>query len=129
MKKLLPHLLLAFLVVGCAPKPKIINIVDGKISSNSITLKTDDIKEDCKKECITFTVSSNKWCDCMNQCSQDVLNKFSFGNMNMKIRIEECLIELEEPVEPEEPKEGVMPSIPNVKMPVQPTPPEIEKDK
>ena len=103
MKELL---LLAILVVGCTPKPKITNILDGKISSNSITLKTDDIKEDCKKECITFTVSSNEWCDCMNQCSQDVLNKFSFGNMNMKILIEECLKELEEP------KEGVMPSIP-----------------
>ena len=103
MKKLL---LLALLIVGCAPKPKITNIVDGKISSNSITLKTDDIKEDCKKECITFTVSSNEWCDCMNQCSQDVLNKFSFGNMNMKILIEECLKELEET------KKGVMPSIP-----------------
>ena len=89
----------------------------------------NDIKEDCKKECIIFTVSSDEWCDCMNQCSQDVLNKFSFGNMNMKILIEECLKELEEPVEPEEPKEDVMTSIPNVKMPVPPIPPKIEEDK
>ena len=89
MKKLL---LIALLFAGCAiqPKTKIINILDGNISSGTVTLKTDDIKEDCKKECNTFTVSSNKWCTCMNQCSQDVLNKISFGNMDMRIYIEEC---------------------------------------
>ena len=84
MKKLL---LLALLLVGCAPKPKITNILDGKISSNSTTLKTDDIKEDCKKECITFSVSSNEWCDCMHQCSSNRLKDLPFNN---RIYIEEC---------------------------------------
>ena len=85
-------LTILLLIVGCTSKPgtKIINILDGEISSGSITLKTEDIKEDCKKECKTFTVSSNEWCDCMYQCSQDVLNQISLGNMNVKIYIEEC---------------------------------------
>ena len=92
MKKLI--LLSILLIVGCASRPKIknINILDGEISSGSITLKTEDIIKDCKKECVTFTISSDEWCDCMNQCSRDVFdkNKISFGNMNTKIFIEEC---------------------------------------
>ena len=74
MKKLL---IIILLIVGCAsqPKTKIINILDGDISSGTVTLKTDDIKAECKIECATFTVSSDEWCDCMHQCSQDVLNK------------------------------------------------------
>ena len=85
-------LIILLLIVGCAGRPKIksINIVDGNISSGTVTLKTDDIKEDCRKKCKTFTASSNKWCDCMNECSQDILNKISFGNMDIKIYIEEC---------------------------------------
>jgi len=85
-------LLIVVLLVGCAsqPKTKIINILDGNIKSGTVTLNTDDIKEDCRKKCKTFTASSNKWCDCMNQCSQDILNKISFGNMDIKIFIEEC---------------------------------------
>ena len=69
-----------------------INILDGEINSGSITLKTEDIIKDCKKECVTFTISSDEWCDCMNQCSRDIFdkNKISFGNMNTKIFIEEC---------------------------------------
>ena len=76
MKKLL--LLSILLIVGCASK--------------TITLNTDEIKADCKIECTTFTISSDEWCDCMNQCSRDIFdkNKISFGNMNMKIFIEEC---------------------------------------
>ena len=89
MKELL---IIGLLIVSCASKPKtkIINILDGEINSGSITLNTEDIKEDCKKECKTFTVSSNEWCDCMNQCSQKVIDKISFGDMNVKIYIEEC---------------------------------------
>ena len=63
------------------------NILDGNISSGSTTLKTEDIIKDCKKECITFTISSDEWCDCMNQCNQDELNKI---NLAMTIHIEEC---------------------------------------
>ena len=71
--------------------PKInMNILDGEINSGSITLKTEDIIIDCKKECATFTISSDEWCDCMNQCSQKVIDKISFGDMNVKIYIEEC---------------------------------------
>jgi len=66
------------------------NILDGNISSGSTTLKTEDIIKDCKKECATFTISSDEWCDCMNQCSQKVIDKISFGDMNVKIYIEEC---------------------------------------
>ena len=68
----------------------IMNILDGEINSGSITLKTEDIIKDCKKECATFTISSDEWCDCMNQCSQKVIDKISFGDMNVKIYIEEC---------------------------------------
>ena len=71
--------------------PKInMNILDGEIISGSTTLKTEDIIKDCKKECATFTISSDEWCDCMNQCSQKVFDKISFGDMNVKIYIEEC---------------------------------------
>ena len=66
------------------------NILDGEINSGSITLKTEDIIKDCKIECTTFTISSDEWCDCMNQCSQKVIDKISFGDMNMKVYIEEC---------------------------------------
>ena len=69
------------------------NILDGNISSGSTTLKTEDIIKDCKKECVTFTISSDEWCDCMHQCSQyflKVFYKISFGDMNVKIYIEEC---------------------------------------
>ena len=75
-------------------KPEIeMNILDGNISSGSATLKTEDIIKDCKKECVTFTISSDEWCDCMHQCSQYFLKVFyriSLGDMNMKIYIEEC---------------------------------------
>ena len=66
------------------------NILDGNISSGSTTLKTEDIIKDCKKECLTFTISSDEWCDCMHKCSQKVFDKISFGDMNVKIYIEEC---------------------------------------
>ena len=86
------RLIILLLIVGCASRAKIknINIVDGEISSGSITLKTEDIIKDCKKECVTFTISSDEWCDCMNQCSQKVIDKISFGDMNVKVYIEEC---------------------------------------
>ena len=68
------------------------NILDGEINSGSITLKTEDIIKDCKTECVTFTISSDEWCNCMNQCSQDVFdkNKISLDNMEMKVYIKEC---------------------------------------
>jgi len=81
-------------VIPTVPDVKIpeieMNILDGNISSGSTTLKTEDIIKDCKKECVTFTISSDEWCDCMHQCSQKVIDKISFGDMNVKIYIEEC---------------------------------------
>ena len=123
MKKLIFILMVGSLIIGCATKavdnteasepketiesaegvtPKVpdvkipnitMNIVDGEINSGSITLKTEDIIKDCKKECVTFTISSDEWCDCMHQCSQYFLKVFyriSLGDMNMKIYMEEC---------------------------------------
>ena len=95
MKKLL---IIALLFVGCASPPDVkipnmtMNIVDGEINSGTITLKTEDIIKDCKKECATFTISSDEWCNCMNQCSQDVFdkNKISFGDMETRVYIKEC---------------------------------------
>ena len=58
------------------------NILDGEINSGSITLKTEDIIKDCKKECVTFTISSDEWCECMDSC----LNTKD----NMKIKIADC---------------------------------------
>ena len=88
------RLIILLLIVGCASRPTIknINILDGEISSGSITLKTEDIIKDCKKECVTFTISSDEWCDCMNQCSQDVFDKnnISLGKMEMRVYIKEC---------------------------------------
>ena len=83
------------MIIGCATKQESvpINIIDGNISTNSTTLKTDDIKEECKVECKELTVSSNEWCDCMHQCSQDVINNISFGNLNIRIYIEECSLD------------------------------------
>jgi len=120
MKKIIFILIVGSLFIGCATKavhntessepketiesaegvmpelpdvkmPEIeMNILDGNISSGSTTLKTEDIIKDCKKECATFTISSDEWCDCMNQCSQKVIDKISFGDMNVKVYIEEC---------------------------------------
>ena len=85
-------ILFVLLIGGSGSQSKIesIYIVHGEISSDSITLKTEDIKQDCKRECTTFTISSDEWCDCMNECSQKVIDKISFGDMNVKIYIEEC---------------------------------------
>ena len=88
MKKLL---IIALLIVGCASKQKTTptNTLDGKISINSTTLNTDDVKEECKVECEKYVVSTEEWCDCMNQCSQKVFDNISVY-MNVKIYIEEC---------------------------------------
>ena len=118
MKKLI--LLSVLLIIGCATKavhntessepketiesaegvmPKVpdvkmpnitMNILDGEINSGSITLKTEDIIKDCKKECVTFIISSDEWCDCMHQCSSNRLKVLPFNN---RIYIEECWID------------------------------------
>ena len=92
MKKLL---LIALLIIGCATQQESmpITIVDGNIITGSTTLNTDDIKGECKVECKGLTISSDEWCDCMYNCTQDVINKISFGNLNIRIYIEGCSLD------------------------------------
>ena len=69
-------LLLALLIAGCASKPtKPIMILDGETNANSITFKTDEIKAECKIVCKTYSVSSDKWCDCMYKCTRSVIDE------------------------------------------------------
>ena len=85
MKKLILLLIIQLLINGCAVVEKAIeNKIQARIE------KAKDITEGCKTECVTFTKYSDEWCDCMNQCSQKVIDKISFGDMNVKIYIEEC---------------------------------------
>ena len=58
---------------------------------------TDKIKAECKIECKAYTVTSDEWCDCMHQCSQDVINKISFANLNIKIYIASHISHLQIP--------------------------------
>ena len=76
MKKLL---LIALLIVGCATK--------STETTTTITLNTGEIKKECEIECKKFAISSNKWCDCMHQCSSNRLKIVPFIN---RIYVEEC---------------------------------------
>jgi len=92
MKKLL---LIALLIAGCAPKPiKPIMIIDGNINTSSTTFITDDIKEECKEECITYIISSDGWCECMYSCIRNVINQYSLGSddVYLIIPVEGCSI-------------------------------------
>ena len=85
MKKLILLLIIQLLINGCAVVEKVIaKTIQPRME------KAKDITEGCKTECVTFTKYSDEWCDCMNQCSQKVIDKISFGDMNVKIYIEEC---------------------------------------
>ena len=70
-------------------------IIDGKINTSSNTYKTDEIKEDCKKECETYIVSSDEWCDCMYVCIRNIINKHSLEgeNVHLIIPVEGCSIQ------------------------------------
>ena len=83
MKKLLFMLMIGSLFMGCATlvEKSIEKIIQPRMK------KAEDITEDCKQDCVTFTHSSDAWCDCMNQCNHDELNKI---NLDMTIHIEEC---------------------------------------
>ena len=80
------------MIIGCATKQESvpINIIEGNISTDSTTLNTDDIKEECKVEFKVLTLSSDEWCYCMHQCSQNVINKISFGNLDIRMYIDGC---------------------------------------
>ena len=102
----------------------------------------------CNKECKTNEKLSDEWCNCMQLCLNDEDIRLLFkryegksarvrnGVIALRIKedglfsltVEECQSELKEPIEPLEPEEGVMPTVPNVKIPVQPTPPKTEED-
>ena len=82
--------------------------------------KNNQVEDKCSKECKSIQESSSDWCDCMIPC----LNKED----NISIKIQECQSELKEPKEPQEPEEGAMPTVPDVKIPVQPTPPKTEEN-
>ena len=75
--KLLYTLIILFAFTGC---------------STSVTLKTEDIISDCKKECTNYIVSTDEWCNCMYKCSDEVFveNKVSIGDMKMRAYIHEC---------------------------------------
>ena len=83
MKNLIFILMIGSLFMGCATlvEKAIAKIIQPRME------KVEDITEDCKTECVTFTKYSDEWCDCMNQCNQDELNKI---NLDMTIHIEEC---------------------------------------
>jgi len=90
------RLIILLLIVGCAPKPtKPIMIVDGEINTNTTTFKTDVIKKECKKECETYIVSSDEWCDCMYKCIRNVINKnvLESEDVYLLISVEECSID------------------------------------
>ena len=82
MKKFILLLIIQLLINGCAVVEKVIaKTIQPRME------KATDITEGCKPECVKFTKYSDEWCDCMNQCNQDELNKI---NLDMSIHIEEC---------------------------------------
>ena len=56
----------------------------GRVRGMSLTMvgKLDKIEEECRVNCLEYTVSTIEWCECMDAC----LNKKD----NMKIKIEDC---------------------------------------
>ena len=56
----------------------------GKVRGMSLTVvgKSGKIEEECRVNCLEYTVSTIEWCECMDAC----LNKKD----NMKIKIEDC---------------------------------------
>ena len=56
----------------------------GRVRGMSLTMvkKPDKIEEECRVNCLEYTVSTIEWCECMDAC----LNKKD----NMKIKIEDC---------------------------------------
>jgi len=57
----------------------------GRVRGMSLTMveKSDKIEEECRVNCLEYTVSTIEWCECMDAC----LNKKD----NMKIEIGDCL--------------------------------------
>ena len=70
MKKLL---LIALLIVGCAWKITHVN--------------TDKIRKECKIECQAYEVSSDDWCNCIQQC---INNEVKGIDDEINIYVEEC---------------------------------------
>ena len=57
----------------------------GRVRGMSLTMvkKPDKIEEECRVNCLEYTVSTIEWCECMDAC----LNKKD----NMKIEIADCI--------------------------------------
>ena len=57
----------------------------GRVRGMSLTMveKSDKIEEECRVNCLEYTVSTIEWCECMDAC----LNKKD----NMKIEIWDCV--------------------------------------
>ena len=70
MKKLL---LIVLLIVGCALKFTHVN--------------HDNIKKECKIKCKTYEVSSDDWCNCIQQC---INNEVKGIDDEINIYVEEC---------------------------------------
>ena len=70
MKKLL---LIALLIVGCAWKITHVN--------------TEKIRKECKIECQLYEVSSDDWCNCIQQC---INNEIKGIDDEINIYVEEC---------------------------------------
>jgi len=147
MKKLI-FILILFLLSSCS----IIEMPTGfggfMYHVMQLEKKVNKAESICNKECRTNEKLSDEWCNCMQLCLNDEDIKLLFKRYegkNARVRngvialtikedglfsltVEECQSELKEPKEPQEPEEGGMPTVPDVKIPVQPTPPEIEED-
>ena len=66
-------LLIALLIMGCALKFTHVN--------------HDNIKKECKIICQAYEVSSDDWCNCIQQC---INNKIKEIDDEINIYIEEC---------------------------------------
>ena len=147
MKKLI-FILILFLLSSCS----IIEMPTGfggfMYHVMQLEKKVNKAESICNKECRTNEKLSDEWCNCMQLCLNDEDIRLLFtryegksarvrnGVIALRIKedglfsltVEECQSELKEPKEPQEPEEGGMPTVPDVKIPVQPTPPETEED-
>ena len=53
-----------------------------ELSLDKLENKMDKIEEECRANCLAYTVSTIEWCECMDSC----LNTKD----NMKIKIADC---------------------------------------
>ena len=63
--------------------------------TSTTTFITDNIKEECKQECITNIISSDEWCECMYSCIRGIINQNSLESEDVYliIPVEGCSID------------------------------------